>query len=261
MSMQLTLISSERLVVDRRWGNGGATVYNDPFSRLYYLRAGYGELLASTEVIPLVAGRLYLIPAYSQYRYRCLTPMDLSYMHLSARLGGLGHLHQFVQWPVDIIPVDLQWVEERIDLILRKGVRDAFLMKDGALRQLLALFEAASDPAPALLSGAGRFAPVLRYVQEHYARPIRLSELARLVHLQPNYFSDLFRRHFGEAPSRYVQRHRIERAAERLAISDVALKELADDLGFTDAFHFSRTFKALMGVAPSRYRERILRDG
>lgn len=77
-------------------------------------------------------------------------------MHLSARLGGLGHLHQFVNWPIEIIPADLKWVEERIDLILCKGERDSFLMKDGALRQLLALFEAASGPAPALLSGAGR---------------------------------------------------------------------------------------------------------
>lgn len=259
--MHITPRGSERIIADLRWAKGGAIVHSDPFSRLYYLRSGKGELRQGRIVTPLLPGRLYLIPAYSAYRYRCLANMDLSYAHLSIRLGSLGHLHQFVNWPLMIKPLDLKWVEERMDIAIAPKDSVSWLMRDGALRQLLALFEEASESETQLPEMARRFTPVLRHVEENLSQRIYLADMASLVHLQPNYFSDLFRKHFGEAPSRYVQRRRIETAAERLVISDVSLKEVAADLGFTDEFHFSRTFKSFMGIAPSRYRTSILRNG
>jgi len=48
-------------------------------------------------------------------------------------------------------------------------------------------------------------------------------------------------------------RLRMNRAAEKLRSPGVLVSEVADDLGFSDPFHFSRTFKRVFGVSPSSF--------
>jgi AraC-like DNA-binding protein len=43
-------------------------------------------------------------------------------------------------------------------------------------------------------------------------------------------------------------------AAERLAAPGARVKEVAAELGFADAFHFSRLFKAELGMSPRAWR-------
>ena len=252
--LSVTILNTNRGTYGSSWATGGRIEHSDPFSRLYYLRSGRAELhlrKGLTRVVPL---GLYLIPAYTPCRYRCPASMDLSYIHFSANIGGLGPLHHFVNWPVEVHPEYTAWVEERIDLLVDSENSASYLALDGALRQLLALFDEASGGKGIALPAASRFAPVLKYIESNLDRVIPLKELAGLAHLQPNYFSNLFCRDFGEPPTRYIQRRKIERAAEQLSLSGIPLAELADQLGFTDAFHLSRTFKAVMGSSPSDYR-------
>ncbi len=72
---------------------------------------------------------------------------------------------------------------------------------------------------------------------------------------------DRFRRKFsaalGVAPAQYRLGRRIDRAAEKLATSDVSLKEIATELGFCDEFHFSKLFKRRTGLSPSAYRTQV----
>jgi AraC-like DNA-binding protein len=35
------------------------------------------------------------------------------------------------------------------------------------------------------------------------------------------------------------------------------MKQIADDLGFCDVFHFSKAFKQVVGTTPSDYRRRV----
>jgi AraC-like DNA-binding protein len=42
-------------------------------------------------------------------------------------------------------------------------------------------------------------------------------------------------------------------AAVRLREPDSSVRQVADDLGFADPFHFSRVFRRVMGIPPRRY--------
>lgn len=82
-----------------------------------------------------------------------------------------------------------------------------------------------------------------------------LTDIARACHLDHAYLCRLFRRFAGTTPYKYLMRHKMNHAAERLQHSNMLVKEVADELRFADAFHFSRCFKAVHGLAPQRFIE------
>ena len=49
-------------------------------------------------------------------------------------------------------------------------------------------------------------------MQKHYAEECKLAEIAAQVHLNPSYFSVLFKKHTGESFTAYVTRIRMEKA-------------------------------------------------
>ena len=64
----------------------------------------------------------------------------------------------------------------------------------------------------------------------------------------------LFKQATGLSPKQFQLEARISRAARLLAESTLPVSAIADQTGFESVYHFSRQFKRMRGVAPSRYR-------
>src|ERR1044072_2757114 len=89
-----------------------------------------------------------------------------------------------------------------------------------------------------------------------YADALDIEALARSVHLSRAHCIRSFRDPFGETPHRYLQRRRIERAMAFLRETDRPVSEISLDVGFLSLGTFSRTFREIVGVSPTAYRER-----
>lgn len=81
-----------------------------------------------------------------------------------------------------------------------------------------------------------------------------LAEMAALVNVEPSTLRRWFRAHQGTSPYQYLLRRKMNLAAEFLLASDCLVKEAAARVGFSDADHFSRVFRAVHGVPPRRLR-------
>ncbi|HXM55549.1 MAG TPA: AraC family transcriptional regulator [Candidatus Dormibacteraeota bacterium] len=88
-----------------------------------------------------------------------------------------------------------------------------------------------------------------------YAQPLDVPAVARIAHVSQAHFIRVFRATFGETPHRYLQRRRVERAMFLLRETDRPVTDICFDVGFTSLGTFSRTFRDIVGVAPTAYRE------
>ena len=94
----------------------------------------------------------------------------------------------------------------------------------------------------------------LRYIASHYAEPLRVADVAKHLHLSPDYFAALFRQTVGESFNAYLMRIRIEECKLLLLSTNDSLTDIAIATGFSDQSYFCKVFKKHMGISPGRYR-------
>lgn len=100
----------------------------------------------------------------------------------------------------------------------------------------------------------------LTYLEYHYLEPgITNDILAEQSGISTAYFRRLFHEVCGVSPIRCVQQKRIERAKALLQTGYLTISEIADAVGYSSLYHFSREFKLLVGVSPSRYMAALRR--
>ena len=87
-----------------------------------------------------------------------------------------------------------------------------------------------------------------------YAQPLDIRTLARIAHVSDAHFIRTFRATFGETPHRYLQRRRVERSMFLLRETDRSVTDICFDVGFASVGTFGRTFRAIVGQAPTEYR-------
>jgi AraC-like DNA-binding protein len=128
-----------------------------------------------------------------------------------------------------------------VELMLRMVVTGA--SGSGALTEV-------SLPAPVEVA----LAFIQDHVTRHPAEPLRLAAIARRVHVSEQHLCRLFKRSLGESPLHCAQLLRLEQAGSLLDRTELSVAEIAERLGFSSQFHFSRSFKQGYGLSPTAYR-------
>jgi AraC-like DNA-binding protein len=83
-----------------------------------------------------------------------------------------------------------------------------------------------------------------------------VATLAALVNLSRSHYTTSFRRVTGYAPLSYLNHLRMQRAVQLLNTTDLSIKHISDQLGFSDQFYFSRAFGKMHNHSPSEHRRR-----
>ena len=103
---------------------------------------------------------------------------------------------------------------------------------------------------------ADMIAPALARIHDGYTtEALRISELAALCKMTPEYFRALFRKFYGASPLKYINDLKLTHAAELIESGEYSITEVAGLSGFADASHFSREFKKHFGVPPVEYKK------
>ena len=95
---------------------------------------------------------------------------------------------------------------------------------------------------------------LLDYIEQNYAEPLSLKEVAKHFHFNPSYLSSWFSAHSGEGFVEYVNKIRIHKAAEMLRTGSGSIAEIGAKVGFPDHSYFCKVFKKFTGRSPSEYR-------
>ena len=89
-----------------------------------------------------------------------------------------------------------------------------------------------------------------------YALPLDIAALSSVACVSKAHFIRTFKGTFGETPHRYLQRRRVERAMYLLRATDRSVTDVCMEVGFSSLGTFRRTFRDIVGEAPSEFRAR-----
>lgn len=85
--------------------------------------------------------------------------------------------------------------------------------------------------------------------------PWTVAEMARRVNISVSHLNRLFKAEFDLSPTQYLQKLRLERAADLLESSSLGIKEIRYCTGFSDKSVFIKKFKKKYGMLPLDYRK------
>lgn len=114
------------------------------------------------------------------------------------------------------------------------------------------------DPATAG-SAAGNFIvrQALNYMQAHCAERLSLGDVADHVYVSQWHLSKLINKHANQSFFDLLAHMRMERAKVLLADSSLRIHDIAEQVGFADVAHFSKTFKRLENMTPGEFRDSL----
>ena len=92
------------------------------------------------------------------------------------------------------------------------------------------------------------------YMQENIQKNISLQQLSSIYNYSPSRFSALFKQKTGYAPIDYFIQMKMQRASQKLDLSNDSVKAIAIEMGFDDPYYFTRRFTKIIGVSPTKYR-------
>ncbi len=93
-----------------------------------------------------------------------------------------------------------------------------------------------------------------RHIEQHSLRLRTLEQIAGECHVNNAYLCRLFRRYDNQSPYQYLLRLKMNYSAERLQQPGALVKQVAEESGFADPFHFSRVFTSVFGLSPTAFR-------
>jgi AraC-like DNA-binding protein len=166
------------------------------------------------------------------------------------------------------------------DRMMENGLLERGVFEFGATRRLLPIIEVASCPSrdaqfeanlmlQRLLfdmyrenrktekTHSSEIEQLLLEMKKNVCRWWTVSNMADFCHLSDDQLRRLFLVHVGMRPKEYIDSLKIRTAGTMLTERNWSVKQVADELGYRDRFHFSRRFKTIMGLSPQTYRERL----
>ncbi len=99
---------------------------------------------------------------------------------------------------------------------------------------------------------------VRNYLDKNFTQQITTKSFQDIFGYNEKYISTLFKTEFGISPSKYISELRLKMAKTLMRNSpDILTKDVAEMVGFSDAFYFSRVFKSHEGMSPSQFLKQL----
>jgi AraC-like DNA-binding protein len=241
--------------------------HSHDFHELVMVTAGSGEHATERGSHKLMAGDVFLVRRERVHSYTAIAGLQLiNILYDPERLLPV-ELRESLE-PLDIVrsgrplrldPANLleaMAVAEQLRAELsgdRFGRKVAVVAAFHSLMVRLVRFSRASLPAEQGAAGY-RIARVIHYLEEHFAEPLDLAQLAKKGGMSVSHLVRSFRQYTGRPPVQYLLDVRIRNASQLLVSSDWNITEIALRCGFSDGNYFTRQFRRRVKLNPTEYR-------
>jgi AraC family transcriptional regulator, arabinose operon regulatory protein len=175
------------------------------------------------------------------------------------------HWWSYLTWPrfaEGVMVLDasarLDEIEPELHRMVEVGQGPLRLRLDAAMNALERVLIGADDvnPLHAATTVDARIRRAVGIVGERLNETLNFEELSRAVGLSRSRFTVLFSRELNISPQSYIELARLGRAAQLLMSSSWPVSQIAEEVGFPNAYYFSTRFRRQYGMPPTQYRAR-----
>lgn len=219
--------------------------------RLFLFKKGHADLETRRGKVQLRAGHLHLLPEGYAFNVTYSAGSLLYWFHLRTldRIylpffrGADSILHRDDPTMFDLIT---EGVDKRNVTLTRTHVFAAIVS--------FAETQLRTNPNRDLLYD--RFRDLFDYLEENLTPYTRIGELASVMNMSTSALSKGFQRAAGLPLKKYLITITMNRAKQRLLMSDMTVEEVAYEIGFKNPYYFNKAFKKHTGFTPGNYRKR-----
>jgi AraC-like DNA-binding protein len=226
------------------------------------------EVVAGGEGTLTLAGRHFALLPGTVFSYGPGVPHDITtsaagplvkyFVDFTGRQAlQLLQRHELAPGSVRRIPAPGD-IQEICDTLIANGLKNTRFSSricDSLLEYLVMKIAELLVPGDAIHSPAfATYQRCRQHIQMHYGELKTLAQVSRQCHVDPAYLCRLFHRYDHQTPYQFLMRLKMNLAAGRLGNPEILIKQVAAELGFEDACHFSRAFKSVVGLSPEAFR-------
>lgn len=124
------------------------------------------------------------------------------------------------------------------------------------LRSVRAYHNRRMTSLPARDMSRHRYQLAVQYIQDNYASPLSLDEVADRVQVSGRQLQRFFREHGDVSFSEYLETVRLKQVCEQLRRSDLTIEQIAVNNGFASGNYLFSVFKKRLGVTPGEYKRK-----
>lgn len=273
------------IAVERRNPQEPFGLHAHEFAEIVIITAGRGVHITGQESYPLNTGDVFVIGGSRPHDYHsmerlCLVNILFLPDKLNLRNNDLhtlpGYHALFILEPawrqrhqfnsrLRLIPQELSILMGLVDKLeeeLRTRSAGFKFMATASFMQIVGYlsrcFARTKNPdSRALL----RIGEAISYLEAHYQEAIDLERLGEIAHMSKRNFMRNFRAAIGTSPIAHLIQMRVNHAASLLRHTGLGVTEIAFQVGFSDSNYFTRQFRRILGVTPSKYRQQHARLG
>ena len=125
-------------------------------------------------------------------------------------------------------------------------------------RNLLGLFQ---HSAPAFTDNDGfirehRMRKMVSYIQSHFEQPLTIEDIANAASISRSECFRCFSDFCQVSPIEYLNRYRLQDAAQKLASTSTSISDISFQCGFSSISYFGKAFRKMYNLSPSEYRQK-----
>lgn len=234
---------------------------------LIYNLEGKGWIRIGSKDHIILSNHFFVIPANTPHAYFAdeATPWNIYWVHFA---GDKSHLFSKITGHTNIIsPSPVSRKKERIDIFteilvnLSMGYsRENLEYANLCLWHLMASFVYINQFRQ-ILQGTYPDLPsqAINFMRENINKPLKLEDIANSTGYSTSHFSRIFSEKTGQSPMEYFNHLKMQEACRWLDTTKLGIGEIASNIGYSDPYYFSRTFKRIMRQSPLHYRKRNMR--
>jgi AraC-like DNA-binding protein len=101
----------------------------------------------------------------------------------------------------------------------------------------------------------GRMARITSFIEDNIHLRLSPADIAAHMNLGEKQVGRIVARHKGYSTQKFITRTKLKRAKQLLTSTDMTIKEIAEELGFSNEYYFNSVFRLHEGYPPGVFRE------